>query len=173
MSYANMAHGRIILVDENHDTLAIVGGGKGIYGSTEIDCGSCRPVVRITRTLQPFTNVFCEFRLEILNTCRRDVIELEMDHRVLLPRPVRTIDVKPTKQLSPSGKESLQRRKRERLSEPPRTRDEEEVRSNIAHHAMHKHRLVDVNTTLLTQLREVRRVCRSRSHGEYFTKIPP
>ena len=78
---------------------------------------------------------------------------------MLLPLPVRLVDGKALEQPEPGGEERFQGRDRKRLPEPARTRDEEKVGADIANHAMQEHRLVDVDASLVSQLRKIVRVC--------------
>ena len=87
---------------------------------------------------------------------------------MLLPLPVRLVDGKALEQFAPSGEERFQGRDHERLAEPARTRDEEEVGAHIANHSMQEHRLVDVDASLVSQLRKIVRVCGYWSHRGIF-----
>ena len=102
--------------------------------------------------------------LECLQACRLKVVELEVDDGVSLPLPVSTVDVEALEQLAPPGEERLQGGYGERLSKPSRTRNEEEVCTNIRDKTVDEPSLVNVDATLLPQLREIVRVCGYRFH---------
>ena len=95
---------------------------------------------------------------------RIQIVELEVDDWILLPRPVRLVDGKPLEQLAPAAKERLERGDRERLAESARTRQEEQLGVVVRDKTMDEHRLVDVDFSIPPYGREVVRVCGYRSH---------
>ena len=87
---------------------------------------------------------------------------------MLLPLPVRLVDGKALEQPEPGGEERFQGRDHERLAEPTRTLDEEELGPFRRHKTVNEFRLVNVNATLSPQGREVVRICGYWSHRPIF-----
>ena len=166
-----MPNRRVVLVDKDDDALPAVRGRKGLNGVAEVLRRGERLVVCEASLLKTILNMNCERCLEVRDACRRDVIELEVDNGILLPLPVRPVDGEPLEQLAASREKRLQDGQRQRLAEPPRTRDEIKARALAAHHAVNIRGLVYVYATILPKFGKVIRICRYRSHqGKLYQK---
>ena len=125
-----VAHGSVVLVDEDRDALAAIGSGKRFDGVAEVHVRRLGRVVCVACISQPVLDMVGKVLRKLFLAGRREVVELEVYDGVFLPRPFQRVDGKPLEKLAPSLEERLERGDCQRLPESARPRDEEELCPN-------------------------------------------
>ena len=152
----DVADGRVILVDEDDDRLA-VSCGERAKGTAEVLGRGSRVVVHDFNLRESCLDTRDKLPLKGFQTGSVHRPEVKVQHGIdVRPIVIRLRDVQPLEKLPPTLENRLERGEHERLPEPPRPGDEEKVvAADVGDQRVEGLGLVHVNAPIPAQRREI------------------